>query len=156
MRKLHRACLAGVLILLTACASTPPAAKVDAAAAEKEIMQRVDSLIARYSQNDQAGVLAMLDPDGFVILGTTPAEVFRTPDEVRGLMSGVFAQFKSASYTDVRQIDVRSDGTLATAFFTVNFSPGTGFSLPLRLCTTWRKVNGEWLLMQSASAVMPG
>jgi hypothetical protein len=71
-------------------------------------------------------------------------------------MTGVFAQFKTASYSDVRQVDVRSDGTLATAFFTVTFSPGNGFSLPLRLCTTWRKVNGEWLLTQSASAVMPG
>jgi len=143
-------------LALSACSSAPPVMKADPAAAEREIMQRVDSLLYRYSQNDQAGVLAMLDPERFTIFGSAQSEVIHTTEEMRGLMSRDFAQWQTATFSDVRQVDVRSDGTLATAYFTVTFSAGGGPTLPIRLCTTWRKVNGEWLLTQSANAVLPG
>jgi hypothetical protein len=50
---------------------------------------------------------------------------------------------------------VRVGGDLATAVFTLTFSAGSGPSLPVRLCTTWHKVKGEWMLTQSASAIPP-
>jgi hypothetical protein len=76
--------------------------------------------------------------------------------KLRALMSRDLSQWKSASFSDVRNEDVRSSGTLATAFFVVTFSAENGPTLPIRLCTTWHKVNGEWLLAQSWNAVFEG
>jgi hypothetical protein len=55
----------------------------------------------------------------------------------------------------VRDFDVRTDGTLATANFVFTFEPASGPKLPIRGTTTWRKVKGEWLLTQSTSALPP-
>ena len=154
MRAMKSAALTGFVLLLSACASAPSAVKADPAAAEKQIMQRVDSLLYRYSQNDQAGMLAMLD-QRFVILGSNLAEVIDTPDKLRALMSNDFAQWGAAKYADVRNVDVRVGDDLATAYFVMTWTVGNGGpTLPIRLCTTWHKVNGEWLLTQSANAVM--
>lgn len=65
-----------------------------------------------------------------------------------------FAQWGAAKFTDVRNTDVRVQGDLATAYFVVTFSSANGPTLPIRLCTTWHKVIGQWLLTQSANAVM--
>src|SRR6185503_15787280 len=154
MRPMSKVFLALVVLALSACAGAP-AAKVDPAAAEKQIMQRVDSLLYRYAGNDQAGVVAMLDPQRFIILGSNLTEVIDTPDKLRDLMSRDFAQWGAAKYADVRSVDVRVSGELATAYFVMTWTVGNGGpTLPIRLCTTWRKVNGEWLLTQSANAVM--
>ena len=66
-----------------------------------------------------------------------------------------FQQWGTAAFSDVRDMDVRVGNDLATAIFTVNFSMSSGPSLPLRLSTTWHKINGEWMLTQSASAIPP-
>jgi len=156
MRPLKAVCVLSVLLLVSACASTPPAAKVDRAAAEQEIMKRVDSLLYRYSQNDQPGVLAMLDPDRLTVFGSNLTEIIRSSDQLRGLMTRDFEQWGSASFSDVRDVDVRVEGNLATAYFVLTFSAARGPTLPIRFSTTWRKVNGEWLLTQSANSVMAG
>jgi len=154
MRALKTVCLVALVLLVPACTTTSPT-RSDPAAAEKEIMQRVDSLLHRYASNDQAGVVALLDPQRFTIMGSELNEVIDTPEELRGLMSRDFAQWGAASYSDVRNIDVRVSGQMATAYFVISWTVGKdGPTLPLRLCTTWRKVNGEWLLTQSANAVM--
>jgi SnoaL-like protein len=154
MRLLPRVFLSAVL-LLSACATTPPAGNADPAAAEQQIRQRVDSLLYRYAENDQPGVVALLDTERFVILGSDLAETVRTPEQLRSLMSRDFEQWGKASYSDVRDVDIRVDGNLATAYFVLTWSVGkSGPTLPIRLCTTWRKVNGEWLLTQSANAVL--
>jgi len=155
MRALKTACLLGFVLLVSACATAPPAARVDPAVAEKEIMQRVDALLYRYSQNDQAGMLALLDPQHFTIRGADLPEVIDTPDELRDLMSRGFAQWGASKYADVRDVDVRVGGELATAFFVFNWTLGEGGpTLPIRLHTTWHKVNGEWLLTQSSNVVL--
>jgi hypothetical protein len=154
MRAMKSAALVGLVLLVSACASAPPVAKVDPAAAEKEIMKRVDSLLYRYSQNDQPGMLALLD-QRFVIMGSGPAELIDTRDKLQAFMSNDFAQWGVAKYSDVRNVDVRVGDDLATAYFTLTWAVGNGGpTLPIRLCTTWHKVNGEWLLTQSANAVM--
>jgi len=84
------------------------------------------------------------------------SEFVRTPDQFRALMSRDLSQWKTAKFSDVRNTDVRSGGTLATAFFVVTFSAENGPTIPIRLCTTWHKVNGEWLLAQSWNAVFEG
>jgi hypothetical protein len=145
---------AATVLALCACAASPPTANSSPAAMEQEIRQRVDSLLYRYSQNDQPGVIAMLDPQRFTISGSMLSEVVRTPDELRALMSRDFAQWKSATFSDVRDFDVRSDDTLATAFFVFTYAVEGGPSMPIRLCTVWRKVDGEWRLTQSSNAVM--
>jgi hypothetical protein len=155
MRAFTQVCLIGAVLLLAACTSAPTARPVDTAAAEKAVTQRVDLLLSRYARNDQVGVVAMLDPVRFVMLGTNFNERMSTPAELRSQMDHDFSAWQSVAFTDVRDMDVRVGSDLATAVFTMTFSAGGGPSLPVRLCTTWHKVNGEWMLTQSSSAIPP-
>jgi hypothetical protein len=143
-------------LALASCATAPTAAKVGSSAAEAEIRQRVDSLLYRYANNDQAGVLAMLDPQRLLILGSNLNEVVRTPDELRAFMSRDFTQWQSAKFTNVRDVDLRTEGALATAYLVFDFSAPGGPTVPIRFCSTWHKVKGEWLLTQSSSVAMMG
>ena len=131
------------------------AGKADSAPADEQVMQRVHLLLDRYARNDQAGVIAMLDPERITILGTGFDEKVSSPADLRVLMDRDFAQWQSATFTDIRDVDVRTHGKLATAFFVVTFSAAQGPSLPLRMFTTWRRVDGEWLLTQSGTAIPP-
>jgi hypothetical protein len=152
MRSIPRILTLAALAMLGGCATT---ASQPAAAGEGEVMQRAQLLLDRYARNDQAGVVAMLDPERVTILGTGFDETVKTVADLRALMDRDFAQWQSAKFTDVRDVDVRSDGTLATAFFTVTFSAAQGPSLPLRMFTTWRSVDGAWMLTQSGTAIPP-
>jgi hypothetical protein len=154
MRTFTRAVLLTAVLALPACTTTPSVTK-DQGAAEREITQRVSLMLDRYSRNDQAGVVAMLDPDRFVILGSNFDEKVTTVGELRGLMDRDFSQWGKASFADIRELDVRTDGTLATANFIFTFSAANGPTLPIRGTTTWRKVKHEWLLTQSTSALPP-
>jgi len=156
MRQMSRPLLIVALLSVSACTTAPPAAKVDPAADKKAVMQRVETLLYRYGNNDEPGVLAMIDPQGFTVFGSNLTELVNTPDQLRALMSRDLSQWKSAKFTDLRSSDVRTGGTLATAFFVVTFSAENGPTIPIRLCTTWRKVNGEWMLTQSWNAVFEG
>ena len=153
MRPMKTACLAVIAISLAACTTAPPIAKADPAA-EAQVLQRVNTLLSRYSSNDQPGVVAMLDPRKLSVFGSNLSEVIHSSDEMRSFMSRDFAQWGGAKFSDVRNTDVRVDGNLATAYFVITFSAANGPTLPIRLCTTWHRVKGEWLLTQSASAVM--
>jgi hypothetical protein len=122
-------------------------------AVEKEVLQRVTELLRRYQSNDQAGVVEMLAPR-FTILGSNLNVDVRSPVELRALMNQDFAQWGRASFEDIRNIDIRTGDSMATVFFHVNFLSQAGSSpTPIRICTTWTKVDGKWLLTQSASAV---
>jgi hypothetical protein len=141
------------IAMLSACAATP--GQPNDPTTEQEVMQRARLLLDRYGRNDQAGVVAMLDPARFTLLGTGPNERVTTTGDLRGLMDRDFAQWQSAKFTDVRDVDVRSDALLATAHFTVTFAAAQGPSLPLQMFTTWRKVDGQWMLTQSGTAIPP-
>jgi hypothetical protein len=155
MRSLTQVCVVGAVLLLSACASAPPAARSDPAASEKELTQRVNLLLTRYASNDQVGVIAMLDPGKFTLLGTNLGEGAHSASELREFMDRDFAQWKKVEITNVRDMDMRVDGLLATAFFTVSFAAGGGPAMPVKLFTTWHKINGEWMVTQSASALPP-
>jgi hypothetical protein len=141
-------------LTLASCDTAPTAANVDSSATEAQIRQRVDSLLYRYANNDQPGVIAMLDPQRLLILGSNPNEVVRTPDELRAFMSRDFSQWETAKFTNIRDVDLRTDGALATAYLVFDFSAPGGPTVPIRFCSTWHKVKGEWLLTQSSSVVM--
>jgi predicted lipoprotein len=66
--------------LLAACATTrsPQADEVTRAA----VMQRVIELLHRYEQNDQAGVVAMLDKNQVTILGSAISEKITAPAQL--------------------------------------------------------------------------
>jgi len=151
MRPLPKMLLISIAALTSACAAQPKVA-YDAA---PDVMQRAQLLLDRYCRNDQAGVVAMLDPEHFTLLGTNLNEKVNSQADLRIFMDRDFAQWQSASYSDLRDVDVRTDGTLATAWFVVNFKAGNGPSMPIRLSTTWHKVGGEWMLSQSVSAIPP-
>jgi len=152
MRLLPRFLAIAAIAVLSACATT--AGKSDPTS-EQQVLQRAQLLLDRYARNDQAGVVAMLDPQRVTLLGTGFNEKVQSPADLRALMDRDFAQWQSARFTDVRDADIRSDGALATAWFTVTFAAGAGPTLPLRMFTTWRKVDGEWLLTQSGTALPP-
>jgi hypothetical protein len=142
------------LPLLASLLFTGPILAADPTPAEKEVLARVNELLTRYEANDQAAVVAMLD-NPVTILGSDFREAARSPVELKELMSRDFGQWGQAKFSDLRDLDIRVSETLATAFFTFTFSAQNGPSIPVRTCSTWRKVDGKWLLTQSASAVPP-
>jgi hypothetical protein len=148
-RFLAVACIA----MLSACATSR--GPVDRAAAEAAVMQRAQLLLDRYARNDQAGVIAMLDPERVTLLGTGFDEKVTSAAELRALMDRDFAQWQTAQFTEVRDADVRIHGAMATAYFVVTFSAARAPTLPLRMFTTWRQVEGEWLLTQCGTALPP-
>jgi hypothetical protein len=132
-----------------------PALAADPTPAEKEVVGRVQELLKKYEANDQDAVVAMLDKQ-FTLLGTSFNEQVRTPAELRELMRRDFEQWGKATFSDLRDIDVRVGRELATVYFVFTFAAQNGGgAMPIRGCTTWRKVDGQWLLTQSASAVPP-
>ena len=48
---------------------------------------------------------------------------------------------------------MRVHGQQATAHFHVRFSAGGAAPVTVRFATNWRKVDGQWRLMQSANTV---
>ena len=153
MRQLPKVLLFAAFSLLAACATNT--ARVDPKS-DEQILQRVNLLLDRYARNDQPGVVAMLDPSGITILGTSFEEKVKSPAELRALMDHDFGQWQTVKFTDIRDVDVRSSGSLATVYFIMTWQAGNGPSAPIRMTTTWRKVDGEWLLSQSASSLPPG
>ncbi len=121
--------------------------------ADAAVHERVEELLRRYAANDQNGVLAMLDPQQITFYGSDVSEVIHSADEVRQLMRNDFALWGTASFGAVQDFDFRTDGTMATTFFSVPFTPGTMHPVQVRFAMTWRNVDGQWLLTQSANAV---
>lgn len=145
--------LAGVSLAACTHAPRPAPVAVDASNDEQTLRARVSELLARYAANDQAGVVAMLDPVRFTIWGSDLAEVADTEQELRALMDSDFRMWGTAQFTEVREFDSRSDGRLATANFVMSFSASGGPAIPVRLTTTWRKVDGVWRMTQCVSSV---
>ena len=121
--------------------------------AQAAVHERVDELLRRYAANDEDGVAAMLDPRHIAIYGSDASEVVHSVDELRQLMRNDFALWGTASFGAIQDFDFRTDGTLATTFFSVPFTPGPMQPLQVRFSMTWRNVDGQWLLTQSANAV---
>jgi hypothetical protein len=121
--------------------------------AQAAVHERVDELLRRYAANDEDGVAAMLDPQHIAIYGSDASEVVHSVDELRQLMRNDFALWGTASFGAIQDFDFRTDGTLATTFFSVPFTPGPMQPLQVRFSMTWRNVDGQWLLTQSANAV---
>jgi len=137
--------------LISACATAPSAkSSADEAA---HVQARVQELLNKYEANDQAGVIALLDTK-ITILGSSMRETIRTPDQLKALMARDLSQWGKARFTDVRDMDVRIGGELATAWLLFSFQLGDQPSIPIRLATTWHKRDGEWYLTQSANSVM--
>ncbi len=150
-RRLASILAAAVVPVLASCASARPHA--DAEAGRPAVEGRVAELLRRYAEDDADGVLRLVDPAGFIAYGSDLSEVVRTPAELRRLMADDFALWRSATFGAVRDLDVRVDGALATAYFHVPFSAGGRPPVVVRFSTTWRKSEGRWLLTQIANTV---
>ena len=118
-----------------------------------EIDRRIGALLGAYAANDQTAVIGLLDSAGFVIFGSDASEIVRTHDELRQLMADDFRLWGSARFGPIRDLDVRGNGAIATAVFHVPFSAGGGPEVLVRFSTAWRRVDGDWRLMQSANTV---
>lgn len=150
IRSLSMLALASALILSSCTTLSPPGG---GAPERKQIADRLVELLSRYAANDQDGVVHLLDENDFVIYGSDLSEVVRSPGELRQLMSDDFALWQTAQFGAIEDLDIKIDGTLATAFFDVPFSAGGRPPVVVRFSTVWRKVAGEWFLTASTNAV---
>ena len=139
-----------VVLCLPACARR---GAVEPPALRAAIEERVRTLLTAYAANDQDAVVGLLDPAGFVVLGSDVSEVVRTPAELRQLMTDDFRLWGSAAFGPIQDLDVRGDEHFASAVFHVPFSAAGGPSILVRFSTVWRRVDGEWRLAQSANTV---
>lgn len=137
-------------LALAACASTPPRATTEARA---EVEQQVENLLHAYATNDPAAVLALLDRRGFTMYGSDVAEIVHEPAGLRQLMADDFALWKTARFGMPANMDIRIEGTAASAFFDVPFSAGGRAPVTVRFGTSWRYDHGHWVLMQGSSTV---
>jgi hypothetical protein len=148
-RLLSLVCWLVMALVVSSCATPPSRSESDTSM----IVQRVGELLARYASNDQEGVISMLDTSGFTLYGSDVAELVRTPAGVRELMTNDFALWQTAKFEAIQDLDVVLQGAVATAYFHVPLSVGGRPPILVRISTTWRRVDGEWLLAQSANTV---
>ena len=137
-------------LTLAACASTSPRSTADA---RSEVEQQIENLLHAYADNDPAAVLALLDPHGFTLYGSDVAEVVNDPAELRQLMADDFALWRTARFGAPANLDIRVEGTAASAFFDVPFSAGGRPPVTVRFGTSWRNDGGRWVLMQGSNTV---
>lgn len=126
---------------------------VSAEPSDASVIVAVHKLLDRYASNDPKGVIALLDPEGFIIYGSDAAEEVRTVPALMELMKADFRLWHTAAFGKIRDLSIVVQGSLATAYFQVPFSAGGRPPVLVRFSTTWRKVNGVWRLRQSANTV---
>lgn len=114
---------------------------------------RIQALLSAYAANRSDQVLAMLDPQGWVVFGSDVAEIVRSNSALLEMMQADFALWKTAAISNIRDLNIQTDGTLASAMFHVDFSAGGRPPIPVRFCTTWRQIEGTWMLSQCANTV---
>lgn len=154
-RKLTRPRRVGLLVaagaVLTFCLfATVASSRPDD---DASVITAVHSLLGRYASHDSAGVIALLDPQGFVVYGSDAAEKVETIPALVELMNADFRLWHTAAFGEIQDVSTVVDGSLATAYFQVPFSAGGRPPVLVRFSTTWRKVNGAWRLRQSANTV---
>lgn len=140
-------------IPMLAIALACPAAAATRPEADASVVSAVHTLLDRYAANDQKAVVALLDPKGFVIYGSDVAEKVDSAAGLVELMDADFRLWGTARFGELQDLSVRTDGSLATAYFHVPFSAGGRAPVLVRFSTTWRKTHGAWRLSQSANTV---
>jgi hypothetical protein len=144
----------GFLALAFLIGTVTAAAPAQAGRAEKaRIETRVRALLGAYAANNQAAVLALLDPEAFSIYGSDLSEAVTDAAGLEQMMKDDFQLWGSARFGDISAIDVRQSKDLATAFFHVPFFVGNRPPVIVRVSSVWRKVKGTWLLTQLANTV---
>lgn len=152
----RRAGLISALVCLATLAGfSSPARAGNDAAAHAAVIARVKDFMNRYEQNDQDGVMAMVDKREITVIAG-PGEKVTSIDGFRAFMTRNFQQWQTARFTDIRDLDVRVGKDLATAYFLFTFAAADQPGLPIRVSLTWRKDGKEWLLTQCASAPLQG
>jgi hypothetical protein len=147
-RSLVCAAFAILFAASSGCASLQPKKTPDA-----QLRARAEQLLTRYAANDPDAVVAILDPREFTLYGSDSSEIVHTVSELRELMHSDFALWGTAKFGAIEHFDARSDGNLATTYFSAPFFPGNMGPIPVRFCMTWRRADDQWLLTQSANAV---
>ncbi len=118
-----------------------------------QIQSRVHALLTAYAADNQDAVIQLVDTQAFSFYGSDISEFAHTPAALRRMMTDDFKLWHTAKFGKPENLDIRVSRDMATAFFDVPFSAGGGPEVTVRLATVWRKVNGVWLLIQSANSV---
>ncbi len=149
MSHLARLFVVLVFIAATGCVSTSTLRQTQ----DDSVKSSIQALLDSYATNNQQAVTTMLDPDGFIIYGSDLHEKVETVPDLAKLMDDDFQLWKTASFGQVQDLSLFSDGVVAVAHFHVPFSAGGRPPVIVRFSTTWRRVNGIWKLRQSANTV---
>ncbi len=145
--------LVGSVAVQAAASRGAATAARSTAEARSQVEQQIGKLLHAYAANDPAAVLALLDPHGFTMYGSDVAEIVHDPAELRQLMADDFALWQTARFGALANLDIRVEGTAASAFFDVPFSAGGRPPVTVRFGTSWRNDGGHWVLMQSSNTV---
>jgi len=125
------------------------------AATDDDLRATIRSFLDAYAAKNIDALMAMLDPQGILVIGTDAAEVISTPAAARTLLEADFQLWEQSAFRDFRSFAVRREGRGASIFFEVPWSrlnPGEPDFL-LRFAQFWVRRHDGWKLAQSLNAV---
>ncbi|MBV8489511.1 MAG: DUF4440 domain-containing protein [Candidatus Eremiobacteraeota bacterium] len=137
-----------VTVLPASPATANPPVTPDAA-----LMPSINQLLNAYSAKDVDGVLAMLASPA-AVYGSAEKEVYTTPDGFATLLSSDYRQWDSSRFGEPFNMNVRTFGDTATAFFDAPFTMnihGQVVTVTIRFATVWVLQKGQWRLAQIAN-----
>lgn len=114
---------------------------------------RVQALVNAYERDDSAGVLRIVDLQGFSIYGSDASELISTPAQLITMMENDFKLWHTAKFGAMRDVAIKVYGNFGSVFFQIPFSAGGSPDVLVRFATVWRRVNGVWLLTMSSNSV---
>jgi hypothetical protein len=138
-----------LIFMATGCTSTITLQQTQNDSVKSSIRALLDS----YATNNQNAVIAVLDPEGFIIYGSDVSEKVEAIPALKKLIDDDFRLWKTASFGQIQDLSLCSDGVLAVAYFHVPFSAGGKPPIIVRFSMTWHRVKGIWKLRQSANTI---
>ncbi|MES1199849.1 MAG: nuclear transport factor 2 family protein [Pseudomonadota bacterium] len=126
-----------------------------ALAADDDLRTAVRAFLDAYASKNIDALMAMLDPEGILVIGADAAEVVTTPAAARDLLEADYRLFEHSAFRDFRGFNMRREGRGASVFLEVPWSrlnPGEPDFL-LRFAQFWVRRHDGWKLAQSLNAV---
>ncbi len=141
-------------LLLFSLVTTP----IGNTAADSSLTQSIRAVLTAYGNKDIDGVLKRMVPDHPVMYGSGVSEVYTTQTGIRRFLRSDYRQWDSSKFGALQNLNVDVEGATASAFFDAPFtmnSHGHVLNVVVRFATVWHKIDGTWLLAESANFV-PG
>lgn len=116
--------------------------------------ERTRHFLDSYVRGDMAAVMSVVD-EGSVAYGSDAAEIFRGKTAIAEMLRQDGLLWRgSATIGEMRDVSVIEQGDLATIFFNAPFRVGNREPVPVRFSMVWKRMKGQWMLLQSQSAAV--